>query len=274
MRRMRLVIIAIVAGTIFILLLSFFSFKNRQIVIASRAANKGVSLNELILLAKTAEEKNELLQEKDAYKRLIDEFPSNEQVATWQKKLGDLNMRIIFSSIAYPSCKVYEVGSGDTLAKIAKQFNTTVELITRSNNLSSDRILPGRKLKIWTAPFTLVIDKSQNILILKSNEEILKTYIVSTGMNNSTPAGTFKIINKLTNPVWYKPGVVLPPESPENILGSRWLGFDLSDYGIHGTTDPGSIGKQATQGCIRMLNQEVEELYSILPIGTEVTIID
>ena len=119
------------------------------------------------------------------------------------------------------------------------------------------------------------MDKSQNILTLKCNDEIIKTYNVATGTNNSTPVGTFKIGNKLVNPVWYKEGAVVPAGSPENILGTRWLGFDdLPSYGIHGTTEPQSIGKQSTAGCVRMINAEVEELYSLLPIGTEVTVVD
>ena len=135
--------------------------------------------------------------------------------------------------------------------------------------------MPGKKMKVWTQPFNIVVDKSQNILILKSEEEIIKTYVVSTGMNNSTPTGTFKIINKLINPPWYKDGKVIPPDSPENILGSRWMGFDLlPSYGIHGTTQAETLGQQITQGCVRMSNVEVEELFAIVPTGTAVTIVD
>jgi lipoprotein-anchoring transpeptidase ErfK/SrfK len=52
------------------------------------------------------------------------------------------------------------------------------------------------------------------------------------------------------------------------------MGFELAGYGIHGTVDPQSLGKQVTQGCVRMANNEVEELYSIVPEGTEVAIVD
>ena len=83
-----------------------------------------------------------------------------------------------------------------------------------------------------------------------------------------------KITVKLIDPHWYKTGAVVPPGSPENILGSRWLGISKERYGIHGTTEPESIGKQVTAGCIRMLNNEVEELYVIVPSGTKVTIVD
>jgi lipoprotein-anchoring transpeptidase ErfK/SrfK len=52
------------------------------------------------------------------------------------------------------------------------------------------------------------------------------------------------------------------------------MGFDKPAYGIHGTIEPKSIGTQASEGCVRMLNKEVEELYSLVPVGTKVTIQD
>ena len=213
---------------------------------------------------------------KAVYQKLISDFPNSKDAGSWQKKLDEISLKLIFSPAAVPGLsQEYVIQPQDTLTKISKQFNTTVELIKKSNNLSSDNIRPGKKLKVWTARFTVFVDKSQNILALKCDDEIIKTYNVATGANNSTPVGTFKIGNKLVNPVWYKEGAVVPAGSPENILGTRWLGFeDLPSYGIHGTTQPQSIGKQSTAGCVRMSNTEVEELYSLLPIGTEVTVVD
>jgi lipoprotein-anchoring transpeptidase ErfK/SrfK len=218
--------------------------------------------------------KGDLLEAKPLYQRLISEFPSSPEIMNWGKKVEEINIKLLFSAILTPKSILYEVKPGDTLVKIAKEFKTTVDLIMKSNNLNDDKIFPGRKIKVWTAPFSIVVDKSQNTLILKSDEEIIKTYIVSTGLNNSTPVGNFNIINKLLNPTWFKAGAVVGPNSPENILGSRWLGFELPGYGIHGTTDPDNLGKQITQGCIRMSNSDVEELYTIVPTGTEVTILD
>ncbi|OIO38761.1 MAG: hypothetical protein AUJ72_01945 [Candidatus Omnitrophica bacterium CG1_02_46_14] len=145
----------------------------------------------------------------------------------------------------------------------------------RSNNLLSDKLTLGEKLKISTYKLSIVIDKSQNTLILKGNEELLKTYTVSTGSNNSTPVGVFKITDKLIHPTWYKPdGKVIPYGSPENLLGTRWMGLTKEGYGIHGTLKPEKLGQQITDGCIRMRNEEVEELYGIITPGTEVTIVD
>jgi len=232
------------------------------------------SESSLVVEARTLETKNKLQEAKNIYQRLINEFSNAEDVMNWQKKIEEINMRLLFSPVATSGSLFYEIKPGDTLVKIAKEFKTTADLIMRSNHMENDKLIVGRKIKVWTVPFTILVDKSQNTLLLKTNEEVLKTYIVSTGLNNSTPVGNFRITNKLLNPTWFKAGIVVPAGSPENILGTRWLGFDLPGYGIHGTTDPGSLGKQVTQGCVRMLNAEVEELYTIVPVGTEVTIVD
>lgn len=169
---------------------------------------------------------------------------------------------------------IYDVRPGDNLTRIAKQHNATVGLIQKINNLSSDAIRVGQKLKVPTIRFSAVVDKSQNILMLKTGEEVLKVYAVATGKDNGTPVGVFKITDRLVDPTWYKAGAVVSPGSPENVLGTRWLGIDKPGYGIHGTVEPDKIGQQATEGCVRMRNEEVEELYDFLPSGTEVTIVD
>ena len=172
------------------------------------------------------------------------------------------------------SALIYEVKKGDNLTRIAKQHQVTVGFIKKVNGLADDRVIPGKKLKIPTYKLNILIDKSDNTLILKGDGQILKTYTVSTGKNNSTPVGVFKITDKLENPTWYKAGAVLPPGDKDNQLGSRWLGITAKGYGIHGTIEPESIGQQVTAGCVRMNNEEVEELYSLVPPGTEVTIQD
>jgi len=182
--------------------------------------------------------------------------------------------KALMSAQADPHSMVYEVKRGDNLTSIAKKNGVTADLIKKINGLSGDKLIPGKKLKIPNYKFSVVVDKSQNTLLLKGNEEALKTYVVSTGKNNSTPVGVFKITDKLIDPTWYKPNAVLPPGSPENILGTRWLGISKEGYGIHGTTEPEKLGQQVTAGCVRMRNNEVEELYAIVPASTEVTIVD
>jgi len=51
------------------------------------------------------------------------------------------------------------------------------------------------------------------------------------------------------NPTWFKAGAVVPAESPENVLGTRWMGFDLAGYGIHGTTEPKELVNRLLRVC-------------------------
>ena len=266
--------IGAVIALVVIVGLALFIFAGKNTSLPQGSNSSHGSAQELLNNAAALEQKNEWQQAKELYQKLIAEYSDFKDIAQVQKKSEDLNMKIIFSGIETPQTVIHEVKAGDSLAKIAKQYNTTIELIKRSNGLTSDMIRAGQRLRIWTGVFSVFVDKSQNILILKCNDEVVKVYQVATGANNITPVGTFTVINKLTNPSWYKSGAVIPPGSPENILGTRWLGFDIAGYGIHGTTDPQSIGQQLTAGCVRMRNEEVEELYSLLPAGTQVTIID
>ena len=250
----------------------FLAFINRKAFISQRKGN--AALSRLLYEAQELQARGQLLAARGVYQKLISDFTSSPETINWQKEIEALNLKLLFSPQITAGSKSYEIKPGDSLAKIAKDFHTTVELLKASNNLSEDKIIPGRKIKVWAAAFAILVDKSQNVLILKTNEEVFKTYIVSTGKNNSTPVGNFKITSKIPNPTWFKPGEVVESGDPKNILGTRWLGLDLPGYGIHGTTDPQSLGKQVTQGCVRMSNSDVEELYTLIPLGIEVTIVD
>jgi len=226
-------------------------------------------------LAKSYEKEGEIVKARDAYQMILSKYQNVDNILQIQEKLGELNIEILFSPIITDTDVLYQVEPGDSLTKIAKKFKTTIELIKASNSLESNTILANSRLKVSTARYKILIDKSQNLLtIFSGDEDTVKVYPVSTGKNGSTPVGTFTIINRMEDPVWYKEGAIVPAESPENILGSRWLGLSEKGYGIHGTVDPDSVGQQATQGCVRMLNADVEELYAIIPVGTQVTTVE
>lgn len=225
-------------------------------------------------LANSYENKNDIIKARDIYQLILKKYQNIKNIAEVQDKIGKLNIAILFSNNITNKDMLYEVEPGDTLINIAKKFGTTVDLIKTANSLKGDKIQAKAKLKISKGKYKILVDKSQNILTLLDNNDIVKVYRVSTGENNNTPVGNFKIINKITDPVWYTEKAIVPAESPENVLGSRWMGFNLPGYGIHGTTSPEKIGQQATKGCVRMINAEVEELYKIIPINTEVTIVD
>ena len=228
----------------------------------------------LLKLGDVYETQQQFVEARQMYRTLLERFPDSPLLAATQTKLGNVNVALLFSPVVTDLDEVHAVKPGDTLGRIASASGTTVEFLKRANNLKSDIIRAGQKLKIPRGKFGIVVDKSQNQLLLTEDNQFIKTYPVATGKDNSTPVGTFKIVTRIPNPVWYKQGAVVPPESPENILGTRWMGIDKQGYGIHGSIDPDAIGKQVTAGCVRMSNSDVEELFDIVPVGTEVTIVD
>lgn len=167
--------------------------------------------------------------------------------------------------------EAYKIAKGDTYAKIAARRKISEEWLKRINGRKL--LVEGKTIRVPKERYTLVVDKKAKKLFWKRGPEILKSYPVSVGKEGTeTPEGEFRVKDKIKNPVWYRMNQVFPPESPENLLGTRWLGLDHKGYGIHGTRLPGSIGSAASHGCIRMYNQDVEELFTWVPVGTRVII--
>lgn len=266
------VVIAAGLGLVAFLILVFAIGQTRKSTERGEVISQASSLyNSAISL----QSKNELEKAAKLYQELIKRFPDFKQISDVEKRLWDVNIKILFSAIVTERDFTYKVEPGDTLGKIAARYSTTVDLIIRSNNLKNDLIRPGNRLKISGAKYSVIVDKSQNTLTLKQDDEILKVYTVATGKYNSTPVGTFKIVEKLIDPPWYKEGEgIIPADSPKNVLGSRWLGLSEPKYGIHGCASEKDLGSQVTDGCVRMADPEVQELFTVLPRGTEVIIVD
>ena len=191
--------------------------------------------------------------------------------------LDKLNEELIFSSTPSPDASIYTVQPGDVLANIAKQFGTNYELIMRINRKSNTRINVGERLKILTGKTIVLVSKTDFTLTLLLNDHYVKQYRIGVGKDNKTPEDKFEVKNKLKEPTWFSPhGGVYQYGHEENILGTRWIGFkdkpDLYGFGIHGTTQPESIGTASSNGCVRMINNDVEELYDFITLDTEIII--
>ena len=252
-----------------LLIVSFFVSPASQ---AEEKASPHISWRPKWEKAQDLERRGSYLEAVEIYDSLLQKEHLGRKRRTIRKEYEALEMKILFSKLQTPDSVIHTVVAGDTLYGLAKKYGTTIDLLQKSNEISGDQIYPGMKLKVNQAQFALLIGKHTNRLTLLANGKTLKIYRVATGAGGSTPEGNFKIINKLKDPTWFHAGAAVPSGSPENILGTRWLGFDSPGYGIHGTTLPQTIGTQASKGCIRMHNSDVEELYAILPVGTEVTI--
>ena len=194
--------------------------------------------------------------------------------------LGLINIELLFSPAPMPEKEEYSVQAGDSLDRIARKFKTTVDLIAKGNLLKSHVIRPGDRLRVFKGVFAIAVSKAGNDLVLSADGKFIKRYRVGTGQFGKTPAGTFVIVDKIVDPPWWRPdGKVIPFGDKENVLGTRWMSIaavegteHAAGYGIHGTWEDDTIGKQASAGCIRMHNPDVEELFILVPAGTRVTI--
>ncbi len=235
------------------------------------------SLQEILQQAYECLQKDKKYEARNLYSQALFMETSEERRQLIRKHLEELNNVLLFSSTLSPDFVVYKVQAGDNLTKIAKQYNTTAELIMRLNRKDSPLLRIGEQLKILKGKVGLLVDKTDFTLTLLLDGHYLKQYPIGLGKNDKTPEGRFIVENKMKEPTWFSPdGKVYPYGSVQNILGTRWIGFKnqpgLSGYGIHGTTEPESIGTESSNGCVRMLNQDVEELYDYVMPGTEVVI--
>jgi Uncharacterized protein conserved in bacteria len=224
-------------------------------------------VSEYLKKGKRFEARNEL---SDLYFKETDHEIRNEI----KKRLDELNDVLVFSRTPSPDAVFYEVKPGDSLVRIANKFNTSYAFIMRINNKSRTLIKIGERLKILKGELSLLVDKSDYTLTILLNGHFIKQYPVGIGKSDKTPVGEFVIDNKLINPTWYSPEGVYPYGNPKNVLGTRWIGFEDRDglygYGIHGTADPDSIGKDMSNGCIRLKNENVEELFDFVKSKTRV----
>ncbi len=112
------------------------------------------------------------------------------------------------------------------------------------------------------APTHIWIDLATKELSFYHRNKLRKVYPIAVGKHNTpTPTGSYSIVNKTVN--------------PGGVFGTRWMGLNIpaGNYGIHGTNDNSSIGKNISLGCIRMYNRDVEEIYPLTPLSTPVKIL-
>ena len=144
-------------------------------------------------------------------------------------------------------------------------FATTAGAQTRAGSDVSP-IEPARRRVVVSLP--------ERTLSLFENGQVVRVFSVAIGAPQTpTPVGTFTIKNRIPNPTYYRPGKVIGP-GPSNPLGTRWMGLDLKGYGIHGTDEPQSIGHALSHGCVRLRNDDVEQLFDLLRPGDIVELRD
>lgn len=230
---------------------------------------------DLLARAKALRASDQLVEARELAWQVLDTTTNAALRKAAEDLLGEVNIELVFSPRMSPEKEEYVVQKGDSLDKLRRKFGTTVEVIRRGNRLPGDVIRAGDRLRIFKGRFSVEVSKSRNDLVLYMNDRFFKRYRVGTGRYGKTPTGEFVIKEKIPQPTWWRPdGKAIPYGSPENVLGTHWLSLNIPGYGLHGTWEPETIGTQASDGCVRLLNQDIEELFHLLPEGTPVRIIE
>lgn len=144
-----------------------------------------------------------------------------------------------------------------------------VEKVTKINAKASNNLTTNNSNR-W-----ILINIPARSLRLYDKDKCVAMYPVGIGtVNTKTPVGYFKVVEKVVNPTWIDPDdlKVVIPSGENNPLGYRWLGIG-GNYGIHGTNRPESVGHYVSNGCVRMVEADVEKVFDKVEVGTPVQII-
>ena len=203
--------------------------------------------------------------------------PEGRERGAVKALLDRINLELVFSPRPTPDSEMHVVKEGGSLWLLSQKYNVNPGLIKWANHKSRDSIRPGERLKMLRGAWGAVVQKSKFRMMVFYNNNFVREYPVGIGQYDRTPTGTFVIDTKTTEPTWYGPEGVFPFGHAKNILGTRWLGFKettaFHGYGIHGCKDPSTIGKAVSNGCIRMHNKDVEDVFKMLRRGDKVMIV-
>jgi L,D-transpeptidase ErfK/SrfK len=189
-----------------------------------------------------------------------------------------------------------------TLPDIAREQGVGQEEIVNANpgvdrwlpKVGSEVVVPGRRLLPEAARRGIVINLPEYRLYFfpepakKGDRREVVTVPISVGrMDWKTPLGVTRIAAKQKNPSWMPPpsiraehafdGEQLPrvvPPGPDNPLGSYALRLAIAGYLIHGTDKEFGVGMRVTHGCMRLLPEHIEELFRLVPVGTQVRLMN
>ncbi len=192
--------------------------------------------------------------------------------------------QVAFDPADVTGAKQHVVQAGESLDRIAaqvrKQLGVPIEAGTIAvfNRISNPNMLQvGQRLKIPLDPIRTVVHKASFLMAVYCGDSIVKTYWCAVGREgHDTPEATFRVSAKIVHPDWNFEGRVIPYGHPDNPLGTHFVKFEHPSYtgfGIHGTSEPESIGTRASLGCIRLGADDITDYFQLVPRGSEVEVV-
>ncbi|MBW3539179.1 MAG: L,D-transpeptidase family protein [Planctomycetes bacterium] len=212
---------------------------------------------------------------KDAHRELSTLYWKHPEWRPLLQKRIDRTAETIYFSHLTHFMEPCVVEPGENLGRIAARYKISWRYLERLNNIKAERLRAGQRLKVIKGPFSARIDLSDYELTVHAHGWYVRRYRIGIGQDGSTPVGTFAVGDKLINPTYYRPpslgGGIVKADDPANPLGEYWISIG-DGYGLHGTIEPDSIGQARSQGCIRMMNEDVAEVFDFLTEDSEVVI--
>ena len=219
----------------------------------------------------------------DAYEQLsnmyfYDEMTPQEQQYV-SKHLDMLAGGLLFSKRQHILETPYVVKAGDTLESIAIQYKITSELLGKLNGIAANEsVVIGTTLKVIRGPLDARIYPNRHELVVISRGNYACRFPISVGSSYAGQTGTFTVQEKAQDRAYQlAPGLgTIPPNDPSNPLGNRWieLSKEQGTIGVHGTNSPQSIGStRQSAGFFGLREQDISEVYDMLVVGSNVTIV-
>ena len=206
------------------------------------------------------------------------------------EKAIEINQRLLMTRPDPRDIEIAEIMQGEnptTFCRRFKQLHGEYGLIQLLNNIRNvQTVRAGTHLRVPKGTWSIFVDKSLFTLYLCYQGTPFKAYRVCIGADDKTPAAEFVVGIKNPKPAWYAPPEWIEEEDEKNPvpyghaknpLGEYWIGIDHPlhhGFGIHGTNAPETIGTKASNGCVRMLNDDVVEIARIAWKGMNVTIVE
>jgi hypothetical protein len=166
----------------------------------------------------------------------------------------------------------YTVQPGDTIERIAAGYNIPPRLLSRINLIpDGEQPPPGKELKVLRGPFNALVYLERYELVLVLDDRYAGRMSIGIGGDHVRLEGDYEVQAKTANPAYRGRDISIAAGDPNNPLGELLL--DLGNQiGLHGTNDPNSLGRFGGRGSIRLKNEDMEDLFRILSVGSRVSI--
>jgi hypothetical protein len=243
--------------------------------IAPEVAVKVAKIGELLMQNQVADAHEQLSR-----MYFYDEMTPEERQYV-AKHLDLLAGGVLFSRRHHVLEPPYVVKEGDTIESVATQYKITPELLRKLNGIPNGvNAAVGASLKVLRGPLDVRIYPELHELVITMRDKYACRFPISVGSGYAGQDGSFTVQEKaLDRGYQLAPGMeIIPPGDPNNPLGAQWIELsrerEKGTIGIHGTNRPEQIGTtKRSAGYFGLRNQDIAEVYDMLTVGSNVTIV-